>query len=311
MGITVRACNLMMESAARHRRILSVAENYRRDPMNRLVRSLLDHEAIGAPYFMMENHIGGGNKIIITPWRHLKDRSGIIFDAGVHNADILSYFMGDASEVYATARLYEKVRYKPDKPTQLSQFYERTNKNMPDSITATMEDSAFGVVQFRSGAVGHWTLCYAGHGRSHSFRGIYGSRGSIFAPGDRSGSRVRLYLDDGEEEISDEKILGYVPDFKLDELTSKLFSAQRLHEYKMPFPETDRKLIALEIHELARSIRNGTKPEVDGIAGRRGVALIYALLESSVLNRPVKIEEVESENLRSYQEEIDKAVGIE
>ena len=310
MGITVKACNLMMDSAAKHNRILSVAENFRRDPMNRLVKSLLENEIVGTPYFMVENRIGGGNKILITPWRHLKDRSGMTLDAGVHNADILSYFMGDVAEVYATSRLYEKVRYKSDETTQISSFYERSNKNMPDSIVATMEDSTFAIIQFTNGAVGHWTISYAGHGKDYSFRGLYGSTGSIFAPNDRSGKRVRLFPSEGEEELSDERILEYVPDFKLDEPTAKLFSAQRLHEYKMPFLEIDRKLIALEIHELAVCIREGASPEVDGVVGRRDVAVIYALFESSLLDRAVKIEEVESGDLCLYQEEINQAVGI-
>ena len=46
---------------------ISVAENYRRDPINRLARALIDDGAIGTPQLMIETGIGGGNQLFITP----------------------------------------------------------------------------------------------------------------------------------------------------------------------------------------------------------------------------------------------------
>src|SRR5262249_61996408 len=54
-----RGCNLAIETARRQRRILSVAENFRRDPINRLIRALIDDGAIGTPRLMIETTIGG------------------------------------------------------------------------------------------------------------------------------------------------------------------------------------------------------------------------------------------------------------
>src|SRR5680860_355230 len=42
LALTIRGCDQIIEAAERNRRILSVAENYRRDPINRLARALLD-----------------------------------------------------------------------------------------------------------------------------------------------------------------------------------------------------------------------------------------------------------------------------
>ena len=50
LGISMRACNRILAAQARAGKVLSVAENYRRDPMARLTKALLDAGAIGRPY---------------------------------------------------------------------------------------------------------------------------------------------------------------------------------------------------------------------------------------------------------------------
>src|SRR5262249_3302571 len=99
LAITMRGCNLILETARNTGRILSVAENYRRDPINRLAKALLDDGAIGVPNLMTETSIGGGNNLIITPWRHQKLRGTIPLDAGIHHADILMFYLGDVESV--------------------------------------------------------------------------------------------------------------------------------------------------------------------------------------------------------------------
>ena len=49
MGLTARACKMMIAKARETGRTLSVAENYRRDPVNRLAKALLDAGHIGTP----------------------------------------------------------------------------------------------------------------------------------------------------------------------------------------------------------------------------------------------------------------------
>ena len=87
-----------------------MAENFRRDPINRLVRALLDDGAIGERQFIMETAVRGRDTLIITPWRHQKLTGTITLDAGVHSADILQYYFGDAASAYGQTRLFEKTR---------------------------------------------------------------------------------------------------------------------------------------------------------------------------------------------------------
>ena len=104
MGLTVRACNLMIARAEETGCILSVAENYRRDPVNRLAKALLDAGVIGPPRLMQQVAMAGGDRMVISDWRHQKNSSGILLDAGVHYADIMEYFLGEADTVYAQTR---------------------------------------------------------------------------------------------------------------------------------------------------------------------------------------------------------------
>ncbi len=111
LALTIRGCNRVIAAAERSGKLLSVAENFRRDPMNRLVRALLDAGVIGAPQSMLETSVQGRNHILITPWRHQKLNGTITLDAGVHNADILHYYFGPVIiGVWADAHLRAGAR---------------------------------------------------------------------------------------------------------------------------------------------------------------------------------------------------------
>src|SRR5258708_13712908 len=103
----------MARAAERAQRSVSVAENYRRDPINRLARALIADGAIGEPRLIIETHLGGQNRIAITPWRHMKHTGTIAVDAGVHYAVILRFLIGEVRTVFGEARLHEKVRVNP------------------------------------------------------------------------------------------------------------------------------------------------------------------------------------------------------
>ncbi len=308
LAITLRGCNLIMETAREKGKILSVAENYRRDPINRLAKALLDDGAIGTPQLMIETGIGGGNQLFITPWRHQKLRGTLTLDAGVHNADILMYYMGDVESVFGDARLYEKYRYKTNSAGP-GGFYAKWADQVPDKVEATGEDAMFGYIRFKSGAVGQWINHHAGHGQPMHGRHVYGSKGSLTSPGDRNGRPLKLYFDGGKE-ISDERLLDYAPSYRLSPVAAHLFGGERVWTYNFPFVETDAKILATEYYEFADCIQNGRKPEVDGAVGRRDTALVYALFESGKVGRAVTLDELEAVKVDAYQREIDEHLGL-
>ncbi|HEY8598977.1 MAG TPA: Gfo/Idh/MocA family oxidoreductase [Thermomicrobiales bacterium] len=308
LALTIRGCDQIIAAAERSGKILSIAENYRRDPINRLVRALLDDGAIGDRQFIMETAVRGKDDLFITPWRHQKLSGTLTLDAGVHSADILQFYFGDPAAAYGKVRLYEKLRYSRNTGGP-GGFYEKWAEYVPDTIEATGEDAMFATITFANGTLGQWTDHYAGHGEPLNYRMVYGTRGSIAAPGDRNGRPVRMTFDDGTV-INDERILEYAPSYRLNPAAAELFGGERPWTYSFDFPTTDRKLLALEQYELAECVRNGTKPEVDGAVAKRAVALVYALFESDRANRAVTIEEVESSAVDAYQREIDEYLKL-
>jgi predicted dehydrogenase len=305
LGLTMRACNRILAAQQRSGKLLSVAENYRRDPMSRLTLALLEAGVIGAPQLFLEISAGSGNTIIITPWRHKKDLGGMLLDGGVHSADMMFYFLGDIDQVFARIALWEKTRYKPQNQGGLSGFYERWYDEIPDSIEATAEDTLVSVLNFKNGAIGQWTQSFAAHGRGFGHKVIYGSQGSLIPGGTRNGASPVLTRD-GLDELTGDPLLDLVPDFCLDEITARLFGAQRMASYNVPFPAADRKLLAIELYEMCECVQSQKLPEVDGQTGRRAVALCYAACESSTLNRPVTLDEIEAEQVGSYEAEINE-----
>lgn len=308
LAITLRGCNMVIQAARETGKVLSVAENYRRDPINRLARALIDDGAIGTPELMIETSIGGGNQLFITPWRHQKLKGTLTLDAGVHNADILMYYLGDVAMVFGEARLYEKYRYKTNTAGP-GGFYAKWADQIPDRVEATGEDAMFGYLRFRNGAIGQWINHHAGHGQPLHGRYVYGSKGSLASPGDRNGRPLRLSFDGGKE-VADGEILDYAPSYRLSPLAAQLFGGERVWTYSFPFVEIDAKIIATEYHEFADCIQTGRTPEVDGTVGRRDTALVYALFESGKLGRAVTLDELEAVEVDAYQREIDQYLGL-
>jgi predicted dehydrogenase len=310
LALTVRACRHVIDAARRQDRVLSVAENFRRDPMNRLARALIDDGAIGKPRLMLESRYGGGNELFITPWRHQKLTGTVTLDVGVHNADILLYFMGDVHIVYGEDRLYEKQRYPPvikenQVPTWAA-YYPVGQGQDAGVIEASGEDAFFAQIRFQNGAVGQWVLHNAAFCDERRERIVYGSKATMFCPGDRTGWPIRLEFGGGEPAIEDERILELAPSYRLEPLAAELFGSERPWTYPLTAAEVDAKVLAMELHEFGACMEGTAEPEVSGEASLRAVALVHAVSESGLLERAVTLGEVESSVVDAYQREIDE-----
>lgn len=314
MGLTVRACHLIQQAVEKTNLVLSVAENYRRDPMNRLGKALLSSGIIGDPRWIVHQTVGGGDQMTISVWRHQKEQSGVLLDVGVHHADMMEYLLGEIDSVYAKTRLFERVRKNPSAIGGVSGsnpggIYGQWQKKMPAEFEATAEDAAFSTIVFKNGVVGQYLEDHAGKGQRLWNRQIHGSRGSLSLPPDRSGKAIKLEID-GKGVICDEDLLNRVPDFHLDSVTSDLFGNDRLWCYEFSFPETDRKIIAIEYAEFSTAILEGRSVEVDAIQGMRSVAISYAILESGKTGRLVSVDGVIAGDIENYQREINESLGI-
>lgn len=301
LAITVKACHKMIEAAERNGRKLSVAENYRRDPSARLVHHLLEQGAIGRPYMATFHSLAPGGEIAISPWRHLKDRGGILLDLGVHFTDLIRYQLGDIKEVYGDTRLVNSVRKKRKSIGETYTFYQRRFEAMEAEVPATAEDTSLAVFKMESGAVVSWIVGLSGHGGCGG-QVILGDQGAIQGFGTRGGRAGMKRA--GQEQMSHEEIASSADGFSLEPLAAHFFPD------RIALENVDWKLIALEYFELAEAILRGRPIEVDGIEGMKDVAAVYAMFESCRAGRTVQMSEVESGQVYDYQGEIDEALGI-
>lgn len=303
MAISVRACLKMIRAAERNGRVLSVAENYRRDPSARLARHVVASGAIGTPYMGLFHEVSEGDRIFITPWRHLKNRGGPLVDMGVHYADLIRYQLGDIQEVYGDVRLVAPVRRKADTTWRQYEFYRKQHEDMAQSVRADAEDSSVAVFRMACGATVSWVVGLAGYG-SCSTQLILGTEGCIEGYGTRGG-RIRMRR--GREGfLEHEAILAQAEGFEQDAVAAHFFPTG----LTSADTEVDWKLLAMEYYEFGEAIAEDGDVEVDGTEGMKDVAAVYAVFESAVAGRAVGMAEVESGEIDAYQAEIDTVLGI-
>jgi predicted dehydrogenase len=311
LAVTVRGCNLVLAAAERSGTVLAVAENVRRDPLNRLVKALLQDGAIGQPYLIVEYIATGGGSILLTPWRHKKQTGGILLDVGVHSADLMNYFLGDIVRVSGQTRLLEHERYpSPDKAVVSEYFYKKWLPDLPDKVEATADDLLVGHFQFAGGATGQWTIMQAAHADKRNLRLIYGSQGTLELPPDRMGGPLVLRRDNLEQPVTGEALLDYAPSYRLDPLTVALFGESRPVGYRLSFEEIDQRLVAIELDDFFRAVVYNQAPEVGGLGGRKAVALVYSFFESGALNRSVTLDEIEQDREAPFQAQVNELLGI-
>ena len=317
IGITLKAARRMRDAAEKSGKILSVAENYRRDPLCRLAKALIDNGAIGEPRMAMDVHLGGGDTLMHnTAWRAMKSRGGgMVIDAGVHAADLLLYYLGDATRIYAETGIFETTRYRREMNPNLKKFYEhRTDDIQAENVAVEVDaiDTGFGVIRFESGVICNFTVSEAVKAHQFAMGTIHGSLGTMTMPGPRSGVKgAVIKLDANDAEISGDDLLSMVPaDFRLDEITAAYFGDAPISSYDMPFEQADRTLLAIEYEEFARCAVSGAQPEVDATVGMKALALSYALLESGEIGAPVTLNEVMDGTVAEYQRSIDEDNGV-
>ena len=314
LSITVRACQAMIDAARSSGVILATAENYRRDPTNRLARAIIDQGLLGQPHLMTQTTLGGDDTMAITPWRHLKEKGAIGLDMGVHYADIIQYYLGEYDQIFGQGLIVEPVRRKPDHANHPLVSYRERVKTFPETVEATGEDSVIALYRMKSGAMVQLALVCGGRG-SHSFeRSVHGRWGAMYPPRDRTGRPVVLRLEG--QELAGRNILPLLPDFQFNEITERLFGQQGV-EYEppssAPHPKyaVDAKHLAIEFHDFAEAILKGRQPEVDGYRGMTAVAAIIGAYESALAGRSVSMADILAGKVRDYQAELDAALGLD
>ena len=312
MAPTVAACRAMQDAAEQGGRVLSVAENYRRDPISRLARALVAAGAIGELRSLIDLSGSGGNRGHAGPWRYLRTEGGPILEAGVHNADMQQYLAGAATRVSGQVRLNEARRIY--RGTPLKAFHDHYAHTNPDAAPADAPDLLMATVEYAGGALGQWLYDDSLHGPGVRRFALFGSEGQIDLPGVRSGRALQVFRGDHDGALPDDAVLALVPEFALDERTARLFGGDRLARYENSGGGmgggADLKLLAIELAELLDAADGGPPVEVDAEVGLSAAALVLACHESSAAGRPVLMSEVIDGTLDAYQRPANDALGL-
>lgn len=278
-AITVRAGLAIAAEAKRRDLVAGVAENSRYAEAGRALGWVVGRGLIGTPQLWLSGGIGGEwapDRIVAhTPWRHRKLESGggPTIDGAVHLMHQIRYVMGPVEEVCGMARTLEPERVERDAAGRVV-----------DRVANQIEDVYMAQLRFASGAAGSVFGGWAGRGEGTSLDGspvVYGTRGCVKGAGViRDGSRDRakdLFERDGGDELKERF-----------------------------FPRGVRDAFGLELLDFCRAVQLGTPMEDTADEGVMDLALAYAVLESSAVGRPVRVEEVMSGAANDYQAEIDE-----
>jgi predicted dehydrogenase len=293
LGLTIRACQAMLDAAGRSGgAVLATAENYRRGGPNRMARAVVKAGLLGRPYLMVQQLVGGTDRVVITPWRHRKERGTIALDMGVHLTDLVEFYLGPIASAYGRGLIAEPVR--------------RTVDGEP--VEATGEDSLLGQLRTVSGVEVQLAYLPAGPGHRYVQRTIHGSAGSMVIPPDRTHGEVELRRADGV--VRGRALAAELGEaFALDDTTVALLGPDGTGG-GAPFAEVDAGYLGVEIADFVSAALDGHPPEVDGLAGTRAVAAVLAVLESAALGQPVSIADLLAGAVRSYQADIDEVLGL-
>ena len=273
LGITVRACRAIVDAAARSGVVLATAENYRRDPVNRLARAVIEQGLLGDLHLMIQTNVGGDNAVIVSPWRHVREAGSIALDMGVHYTDILAYYLGDLERVTGTTFVAEPLRTFAPRAAGVVGIEEVR----PGVMRATGEDSLVALYESASGVQIQLAYIPSGPGRTWFQRTVHGRDGSMSVPQDRSGGPVVVQL--GDRVLSGAELRRELGGFELEGTAGLLFGRDGT-EYDLPFADVDAATIGIELDDFAAAVLERRTPELDGTGGLLAVAAIWAVAES-------------------------------
>ncbi len=303
LGVTVRACRLMVDAAARSGALLATAENYRRDGPNRLARAVIDHGLLGEIHMMVETNVGGDDGVIISPWRHIRESGSIALDMGAHYTDIFAYYLGELDSVYGSAFIAEPLRVLAE-GMALGGGIEQPSAGV---MRATGEDSLVALFETASGVPIQLNYVPSGPGRQWTQRSVHGRNGSMSVPRDRTGEAVVVEL--GERRLSGAELRAELGGFELSGVAASFFGPQGT-EYDLPFSEVDAATIAIELDDFIDAVAGSRAPEVDGVGGLLAVAGVWAIAESTALHAAVRVPEVAGGTISAAQDPVDAAIGL-
>jgi len=272
LAITMRAARTILNVARKHKKIVAVAENYRRTPINRTIKWCIDQGFIGTPRIVLWYKASWTSMRL--DWRGDKFMAGgsWVFDGGVHLADLDRYHLNrEADEVYGVVKLFEPLR---------------------GGQRLTVDDAAMAIIKYGDVIV-QWLWTIAAPAKRISVRTVYGSKGCI-----------------DEQVLRIQEDINRVVEVRVDQAFHQMMETLSVKERERMFPRGITNTFATELYDFYLAVTEGLKPEVDGEEAYKDMAIPLAIYESSVLGKPVKVKDVEELRVEEYQKEINDRLSL-
>ena len=322
LGITVKACRLMAETAERTGKVLSTAAPHRRQPGQRAARWVF-HESglIGKPLSFFHQYRCSATPpttTLQTPnrsnpaqlwgqqpqlgdeplpefkrWRRdkLMSGGGPVLDSGFHYCDSLRYFFGDVDKVYAELR--------------------SVITGTPLPFTEAPEDTVFVTFSFKSGITGTWAWSLAAPGEEAYDVTFYGSQGSLRDTTDAPYSIFHLFQRTPEKKETARLVSADGTVYSMGQLEEMHRATLTPAEDELLYPGGATDGFSIEIWEFLEILRgNRATPEIDGWEGMRSLALGDAIYESALTGEVVYVDEVLNGTRSAFQDPIDTHWGL-
>ncbi len=294
-GITIKASDVILEASRKAGKTVAVAEQVRRGIKARAMKwALTEAKLIGDPRILViegwsfQDWTEAAASSYAMQWRFLKllTGGGMIFDAGVHFADMVTYLFGEA--VSATGAM-----------TTLQRPIVNSPELGPQPLD--VEDTWMAILRFKSGLLCNWSWSFTAKGETVGTQVLWASEGSVR---DRGGW-MHPFQNGGDITFADGSKKPY-EEIEAD-YRAQLSQADkdRLFPYGVEFD------MALECWDFIDSIQKGRRPEIDADDTKRAKALCLAIYESAHAGgSAVSIDDVYSGKVSAYQQPINEYWGI-
>jgi UDP-N-acetyl-2-amino-2-deoxyglucuronate dehydrogenase len=274
MTIDLAEADRMIAAARAAGRTLATIFQRRFWPAAMNVRRAIDDGRIGTPVLGQCSLSWPRSKAYYDrdAWRGRWDTEGggVLVNQGIHAIDMFQWFMGgDAVEVVGR---YANLTHP---------FIE-------------VEDTAAAVIRFRSGALGVLSATTSARLSQNGFV-IHGAKGHTVGVVEEPEGAVgynHVWTIPGEEDLPKRSLAEHVERGEYIYQSGSGYEIDQTwptdYQFKQPASPNYH---ARQIADLIEAIQTGRPPLVDGVEGRKSVAILLAIYESQRTGQPVQIQE--------------------
>ncbi|AEJ20944.1 Gfo/Idh/MocA family protein [Gracilinema caldarium] len=261
MALTKTDCDRVIETAERFGLKVGVISQRRWYPAVQRIREAINAGKIGTPMIGQVTMLGWRDEAYYKsdPWRGSWSREGggVLVNQAPHQLDLLQWFMGPATEVFA--------------------YWDNINHPYIE-----VEDTALALIRFTSGGMATILVSNSQKPGIYAKVHIHGS----------SGASVGVQTDGGAMFVAGLSKITEAPFNDIwtipgEEDNLKLWKAQDADFFGII--DTTLYFHGLQIKDFADAIVQNRPPLVDGKEGRKTVALIEAIYQSGKERRPISL----------------------